>query len=167
MEQILIPSKRAELLGKDKALKDLAKKVGCKLSISDENKVSIEGEPYAEYNAKNVIQAFGRGFDLNTAFKLLSEDYFFEYINLKDTFRNREQMLRMKARIIGEQGRAKGHMESVSNASICVYGSTVSLIGTIDEINVAKAALAVLINGGTHKTAYMVMDKEKQKLMER
>ncbi|MDE1851226.1 MAG: hypothetical protein KGH69_00870 [Candidatus Micrarchaeota archaeon] len=166
MEQILIPNKRVALL-KEKELKSLAKRLECKLSITEENKVSIEGEPYTEYNAKNVIQAFGRGFDLNTAFKLLNEDYFFEYINLRDSFRNREQLQRIKARIIGEEGKAKSYMESVSNASICVFGSTVSLIGTIDEINVAKAAIAVLINGGTHKTAYMVMEKEKQKLMER
>lgn len=166
MEQILIPEKRAAIL-KEKELKALAKRLECKLSVSEGNKVGIEGEPYAEYNAKNVIQAFGRGFDLSTAFKLLDEDYFFEYINLRDSFRNKEQLQRIKARIIGEEGKAKSHMESVSNASICVFGSTVSLIGTIDEISVAKAAIAVLINGGTHKTAYMVMEKEKQKLMER
>lgn len=162
MEQILIPHKRAELIDK-KLLAQLKERLGCKLELS-ENEITIDGEAYAEYNAKNVLTAFGRGFTLDKAYKLLNEDYFFEQINLKDTFRSQDQIMRVKARIIGTDGRAKEYMESVSGADIAIFGSSISLIGKIDEIKVADAAIRILIGGGTHKTAYKIMEKERTKI---
>ena len=67
--------------------------------------------------------------------------------------------------MIGEKGRAKEYIESVSGADIAVFGGTVSTIGTVDELKVANAAIQVLVDGGMHKTAYIVMDKEKQKVI--
>lgn len=161
MEHILIPQKRAELLDK-KLLAELRKRLKCKIELT-ENEIIIEGEPYDEYNAKNVLTAFGRGFDLNKAYKLLSDDYFFQQINLKDVLRNKDQIMRVKARIIGTQGKAKEYIESVSGADIAVFGSSISIIGKIDDIKVAEAAVRILVDGGTHKTAYLVMDKERAK----
>lgn len=161
MEHILIPHKRAELLDK-KLLDELRKRLGCRIELA-ENEIVIDGEPYNEYNAKNVITAFGRGFDLNKAYKLLSEDYFFQQINLKDAFRSKEQIMRVKARIIGTEGKAKEYIESVSGADIAVFGSSISIIGKIDDLKVAEAAIRILVGGGTHKTAYMVMEKERAK----
>ncbi|MDE1767994.1 MAG: hypothetical protein KGH64_05810 [Candidatus Micrarchaeota archaeon] len=162
MENILIPHKRAELLD-SKLLAKLKERLGCKLELED-NSITIQGEPYDEYNAKNVLTAFGRGFDLDKAYKLLNEDYFFQMINLKDAFGSKEQIMRVKARIIGTAGRAKEHIESISGADIAVFGSSISIIGKADELKVADAAIRILIDGGTHKTAYKVMEKEKIKL---
>ena len=163
MEHLLIPHKRAALLDK-KTLDTLRERLGCRIELTD-NDITIEGEPYNEYNAKNVIQAFARGFELNKAYRLLNEDIFFQQINLKDLFKNRDQIMRVKARVIGEKGRAKEYIESVSGADIAVFGGTVSTIGTVDELKVANAAIQVLVDGGMHKTAYIVMDKEKQKVI--
>ena len=135
----------------------------CSIGLAG-NEVTVNGQPYDEYNAKNVLQAFGRGFELSKAYKLLDEDYFFQQINLKDAFRNPDQLARVKARLIGSEGRAKEYIESVSGADISVYGSTISTIGKIDEVRVADAAIKVLVGGGKHKTAYAVMEKEKRKV---
>ncbi len=161
MEQILIPEKRAELLDK-KMLKGLRDRLGCKIEVEG-NQVTIEGEPYDEFNAKNVISAFGRGFELDKAYRLLNEEYYFQQINLKDAFHSKEQIMRVKARIIGTEGKAKEYIESVSGADIAIFGSSVSIIGKIDDLKVAEAAIRILIGGGTHKTAYMVMEKERIK----
>ena len=75
--------------------------------------------------AKGIVQAIARGFKLNTAFKLLNEDFFFESIDV---------------------------------------GDTISLIGNIDEIRIAKAGINILLDGGKHSTAYAVMEKERRKL---
>lgn len=162
MEQILIPHKRAELLDK-KMLSELRKRLNCKIEIED-NQITLEGESYDEYNAKNVLTAFGRGFDIEKAYRLLNEDYFFQQINLKDAFGSKDQIMRVKARIIGTEGKAKSYIESVSGADIALFGSSVSIIGKIDDLKVAEAAIRVLIDGGTHRTAYLVMDKERIKL---
>ncbi len=162
MEQILIPHKRAELLDK-KTLTSLRERLKCKIEL-EENMVTLDGDSYDEFNAKNVITAFGRGFDLDKSYKLLNEDYFFQQINLKDIFGSKDQIMRVKARIIGTEGKAKEYIESVSGADIAIFGSSVSIIGKIDDLKVAEAAIRMLIGGGTHKTAYMVMEKEKMKL---
>ncbi|MDE1860702.1 MAG: hypothetical protein KGH72_03200 [Candidatus Micrarchaeota archaeon] len=163
MEHLLIPYKRAAML-KDKALAALEKRLKCSIKVVNGNEVVIEGSPYDEYNAKNVIQAFGRGFEMDATYKLLSEEYFFEQINLKDVFHTKDQILRVKARIIGKEGKAKEYIESVSGVQLAIFGSTVSMIGKIDEIQVAKTALKVLIEGGMHKTAYRVMENERKKM---
>ncbi len=163
MEHLLIPHKRAALLD-DKTMSRLRERLRCKIELY-ENELTIEGESYDEYNAKNVLQAFARGFELDKAFRLLNEDVFFQMTNLKDLFKNREQLQRIKARIIGEKGRAKEYIESTSGADMAVFGGTVSTIGTVDELKVANAGIQVIIDGGMHKTAYIVMDKEKQKII--
>ncbi|MDE1850494.1 MAG: hypothetical protein KGH54_01715 [Candidatus Micrarchaeota archaeon] len=164
MQQVLIPVKRAKLLSDKKLLESIEKRLNCKIRIEEDNQVVIEGEAYEEYNAKNIISAFGRGFDINQAYSLLSEEYFFTPINLKELFRNKDQLMRIKGRIIGENGKTKEYIESVSGAKMCIYESTVSLIGTIDQIKIANVAINILLEGGTHKKAYRVMEKARREL---
>ncbi|HUB92844.1 MAG TPA: hypothetical protein VL945_02685 [Candidatus Saccharimonadales bacterium] len=164
MEHILIPEKRA--LQMRKLLKELESTLKCKIEVIGESEVTIKGEAYDEYNAKNVIQAFGRGFELEKAYKLLKEDYFFKFTNLKDFLGNEEQIRRIKARIIGIEGKTKLYIEEISGADLSIYGNTVGMIGTTAELGIASAALQVLLEGGTHKKAYNIMERMRRKLNE-
>ncbi len=161
MERVLIPEKRAEVLRR--IIVRVAKTLECRVELNEDNEVVIDGDSYAEYNAKNVIQAFGRGFSMNTAYKLLDEQHFFRYISLKDVLRNEDQIRRIKARIIGREGKTKEYVQDVSGASMAVYGNTVGLIGTNEQIDTAMGALRVLIDGGTHKKAYRIMEGIRRK----
>ncbi len=167
-QQILIPHKRAEiLLGDNGAMLEYARKrLGCTIEIKDGNVVSISGDAYTEYNAHNVITAFGRGFDMATSLKLLSEDYFFASVSLKDLFNTKAGISRIKSRIIGEKGKTKLYIEEVSGAHVSIYGSFISFIGTIDETRMARAAVEVIVNVGTHKKAYRIMEAMRRKLKE-
>ncbi|MGC8710352.1 MAG: KH domain-containing protein [Candidatus Micrarchaeia archaeon] len=162
MQQILIPLKRAKLLD-NKLIKELEEKLKCTITV-EESSLTISGEPFEEYNARNVITAFGRGFELKNAFKLLLEDYFFKTINLKEIFKSKDKIISIKGRIIGKEGKTKEYIESVSGALISVYGGTVSIIGTNNEITIAEAAINTLIDGGTHKKAYRVMEAARKKI---
>lgn len=164
MEQILIPQRRIASLRR--MLSKAEQTLGCKLEISEGNEVVINGDGYAEYNAKNVIQAFGRGFSMNQAYKLLDETYFFKYINLKDILKNEEQIKRIKARIIGTGGKTKEYIESVSDATLSIYGNTVGMIGTTEQLAIATGGLQILVEGGTHKKAYRVMEGIRRKYRE-
>ena len=166
MHQLLIPTKRAELLKGKGLIASAQKRLGCRLEIKDENELVIDGDALAEYNARVVMQAFARGFEFDTACKLLSEERFFESVDMKQVFRNEEQIKRIKARIIGTDGKTKSYIQEVSGADLAIYGDTVSMIGTIDEIKVAKAALEALLEGGTHKKAYALMEKARRRLKE-
>ena len=165
MQQVLVPSKCARILEENKGLINaLSKKLKCEIKIEDGNQIRIEGEAYDEYNAKNVLSAFGRGFDIDTAYALLSDECFFTSINLKEIFKSEDQIKRIKGRIIGKEGKSKTYIEAVSGARLCVYGNTVSLIGSMDEIKVADTALQILLDGGTHKKAYRIMERVKRSL---
>ena len=164
MQQILIPTKRADLLKDKSLLATICKRLGCKIEIVDGNVLLIEGDAMNEYNARVVMQAFARGFEFETACKLLSEENFFESIDMKEFFKNEEQIKRIKARIIGSDGKTKNYVQSVSGADLVIYGDTVSLIGDVDEIKVARAAVDILLEGGTHSKAYAIMEKARRRL---
>lgn len=164
MQQILIPTKRAELLKDRKLFDNVCKRLGCKIEIAEENVLLIEGDALNEYNARAVLQAFARGFDFEVACKLLSDDNFFESVDMKQIFKNEEQIRRIKARVIGTEGKTKNYVQSVSGADLTIYGDTISFIGTVDEIKIARAAVDILLEGGTHSKAYTIMEKTRRRL---
>jgi ribosomal RNA assembly protein len=165
LEHIRIPEKRIGALRR--ILPKVQKNLGCKIAFAEENDVIIDGESYAEYNAKNVLQAFGRGFSINDAYKLLDENYFFKYINLKDVLKGEDQIRRIKARIIGTEGKTKEYIEAVSGVILSIYGNTIGLIGTLDQLEAATGALQALVEGSTHKKAYRIMESIRRKYNER
>lgn len=166
MQQLLIPKERVKALTRDKTLQLLREKLGCSIEIANDNELGIEGEAYDEYNARNVLVAFGRGFDLKTSLKLLEGDFFFTSINLKEEFKTPKSIHRMKARLIGMDGKTKTYIENVSNVSISIYGNTISFIGSVDDIKIANSAIEILLEGGTHKKAYALMEKLRRKARE-
>lgn len=164
MQQMLIPTKRAELLKGEKLFNSVRQRLGCKIEIVDENVLLIEGEALNEYNAGVVLQAFARGFEFETACKLLGDENFFESVDMKQIFKNEDQIKRIKARIIGSDGKTKSYVQSVSGAYLVIYGDTVSMIGSVNEIKIARAAIDILLAGGTHKNAYAIMEKARRRL---
>ncbi|MGI0135153.1 MAG: hypothetical protein ACREBW_09380 [Candidatus Micrarchaeaceae archaeon] len=164
VQQVYIPKERVKRLRAEKALlAEAERRTRCKIRLEEDDIVGIDGEAYGEFNARNVIQAFGRGFEMEAACKLCDENYYFNSIDLEQIFGSEKRILQVKARIIGERGKTKRYIESVSMAKISVYGNTVSLIGTIEEMTEAKAAIDTIIEGGTHKLAYIRMEAAHRK----
>ncbi len=164
MEEVFIPSDRLDRLKKDGKARRLIEGIcSCEVSVNSDDVVMIKGNPYNEFLAKNVIYAFGRGFDMETARSLLDDDCYFSSIDLKDELGSEKRVKHIKARIIGEDGRTKKYIESVSSAKISVYGDTVSFIGSIEEIKEAETAVNTLIEGGTHRLAYLRMEAAHRK----
>ena len=48
-------------------------------------------------------------------------------------------------------------------AHISIYGDTVSMIGDITQISEAETAINTIIDGGTHRTAYLRMEAMHRK----
>jgi len=166
MQQLLMPLKRAELL-KDKALlKSIHERLKCKIELHNSNELVIDGDSFNEYNARIVMQAFARGFEFNIACKLLSDEFFFESIDMKEAFKKEDQIKRIKARIIGKEGKTKNYIQTVSGVELVIYGNTISIIGKVNEIRIAAAAINILLEGGTHNKAYLVMEKTRRRIGE-
>ncbi len=157
MERVYIPKVRIRLLARSSSmLKELERLTACKVKLDiGEHCVDISGnDAYSEYMAKSVMSAYGRGFDLKEAAKLLIEDYYIKIIDLKDWTRNKERIKRIKSRIIGTSGRAKARIEHESSSEISVYGETIAVIGKLDQIEEAETAIHTIIKGGSHRLAY-------------
>jgi ribosomal RNA assembly protein len=158
MQQIYIPRERMKALrGDPRLLKELCALCGCKAELDDEC-VTVEGDVVGEFTAKSVVYAYGRGFEMADALRLAREGNYFDSIDLEDALGSEKSISRIKARIIGSNGKTKRYMEQVSGAKISVYGNTVSFIGTSEALQEARAATEALIKGSMHKSAYARME---------
>jgi ribosomal RNA assembly protein len=167
-EYLKIPEDRVGVLvgtkGEMKRL--IEEKAGVKLDITHEGAVSIasaEGDGFKEWKAVDVVKAISRGFNPKYALQLLGEDYVLTVINLYDLFHGRESdIARVKARIIGEEGKAWKTIERLTNTRMSVYGRTVAVIGTEEDAELAGKALNMLIDGARHATVYRFLESARK-----
>ncbi|MBC7121016.1 MAG: RNA-processing protein [Candidatus Methanosuratus sp.] len=117
------------------------------------------GDPSGILKAKDIITAIGRGFSPQRAFRLFTEGQMIEVIDLKEVLGDsRNQLLRVKGRIIGENGKTRRIIEKLTGTVVSVYGHTVSIIGEYDEILVAKEAISMLVKGAMHGAVYKYLN---------
>ena len=159
---IKIPDKRRFLLLKnEKDEKMIEELVGVKIEVNDE--ITIEGDTVNVYQAKEILKAFGRGFDVNDALYLLEDEYGLEVISLPDVVKSRKRLKTLKGRIIGTDGKTKNYIEKLIKVKISVSGKTVSIIGHWDKINIAKEAIMKIIDGCSHQTLYRWLEQHSVK----
>ena len=167
-EELKIPQERiAVLIGeKGQAKRKLQKLTNTKIVVSSkEGEVSIEGEDnFNIFLTTNIVKAIGRGFNPETAIKLLKENYVLEMINIRDfAGKSKKQEERIKSRVIGTKGKARVTLERMTNTHISVYGKTISVIGNVEDVHLAKRALDKLLNGTPHGNVYKFIDREKER----
>ena len=164
MQQLYITKERLKSLRDPKVLKQVEKACRCKIETEPDGTVTINSnDAFDEFNAKNVVYAFGRGFEMDVALKLLNPEFYFGIIDLGQLESKPDRIKQLKARVIGIEGRAKRYIEEVSLAHISVYGDTVALIGNINQISEAETAIDTIIDGGTHRLAYIRMEAMHRK----
>jgi ribosomal RNA assembly protein len=151
---VKIPDERMKLFKAKGYAKELERLTGCKINMNEE--ISIEaGDPIIVMRVKEVVKAFGRGFELTNALDLLDEEYCFETINIQDfSGKSKQRMVAIKGRIIGREGKAKKLIEKQTNVKIAIYGKTVSIIGKCDDVQKAKQAIDSLLQGRKHSTVF-------------
>ncbi len=164
MEQLYIPHKRISTIKDNKNIIDRVERLcKCRINVGQDDTIEITGDAFSEFSAKNILYAFGRGFDIEHACRLNDTDYYFSSIDLGQLASSDKRIKQIKSRIIGKGGRTKKYIEKVSGASMSVYGETVSFVGTISGINEAETAVNTLIEGGTHRLAYTRMEAAHRK----
>ena len=171
---IKIPRERiGALIGPDGRVKErIEKQLSVDLSISSKTgDVSISLNPTAQdpsvlFRAKEVITAIGRGFSPEHAFRLLNEeDTVLEVIDLREIVgKSQSDQKRLKGRVIGKEGKTRRIIEELTEANVSVYGHTISVIGEMDEAEVARKAIWMLIKGSQHRTVYRFLHKKRREL---
>ncbi len=169
-----VPKDRiAVLIGaKGATRKELEKAAGCKSlqidSVSGDIDVTWpkpgEYDPVKALKLPDVIKAVGRGMAPGRAIQLLQDDWFFEMVDLRDHVGKRSnQQRRIRARIIGSEGKIRKMIEQHTNSEISIYKSTVVLVGEGSGLISARQAIEMLASGSEHGTVIKYLEKERRK----
>jgi ribosomal RNA assembly protein len=120
-------------------------------------------DPSLLFRAKDVVTAIGRGFSPEHAFRLLRNDNdIFDVIDFRVVFgRSESDIKRIKGRIIGANGKTRKLIEELTDASVVVYGHTVGFIGTFEQVDAARNAVQMLIDGSQHHTVYRYLQRKR------
>jgi len=166
MYDLRIPKDRvAVLIGKQGEVKrSLEKQTKTKIEVdSKEGLVQISGQDaLLLYLAREIVRAIGRGFNPNIARQLLKQDYGLEIISIMDYARNQNDLERLRGRVIGEGGKGRKTIESLTDTQICVLGKTIGIIGPIEHIANARRAITDLLSGATHASVYRWLERKRK-----
>ena len=164
--ELKIPEERvAVLIGKNGATKKmLESQLGIKISVdSEEGDVIINGEDGLKlFTAREIIRAVGRGFNPETALKLATLDYAFELMRIDDYSRTKNDLFRLRGRVIGKDGKSREVIEELTGCDVSVYGKTVGIIGPVEQTLIARRAVDMLLQGSMHATVYKFLEGQKR-----
>ncbi len=169
-----IPKDRiGTLIGPEGHVKEnIENKLSVELTIDSETgDVTItlakeDQDPSLLFRAKEVVTAIGRGFSPDRAFRLIrDEDAALEIIDLREIFgRSPSDLRRIKGRIIGQEGKTRRIIEELTEADVSVHGHTVSIIADMDQMEVAREAVQMLLQGSQHSTVYRFLHRKRREL---
>ncbi|MFW5746300.1 MAG: KH domain-containing protein [Nanoarchaeota archaeon] len=166
--ELRIPKDRiAVLIGKGGQIKDkLEDETGATIQVdSKEGDVFIEGHDVLSlYQLRDMVKAVGRGFNPETAFLLLRQDYTFELIQLKDYSPHQNHQQRIKGRVIGRAGKTRHLIEQLTDVFVTIYGKTIGIIGPIENVTVAGRAIDMLLSGSPHANVYKWLEQKRKTL---
>lgn len=172
-DYLKIPQNRVgALIGKNGDVKkSIEKLTGTMLDIdSDDGTVYITPredmeDPLGVWNANHIVKAIARGFNPEIAMKLIHDDIYLEIMKLPLYIgKSKKALARYKGRIIGANGKTRELITELADVDMAVYGKTVSLIGEMENILVAKEAIEMILNGSRHKSVYAFLENKKETL---
>jgi ribosomal RNA assembly protein len=163
IDYVRIPEERIKILKNNSKLKENLEKLSeAKIELGEEVAIQVE-DPIAMLRVKEVVKAFGRGFDMEDALNLLDEDYYLHIIEVSDfAGKSRNRMLTLKGRVIGSEGKTKQRIEKISETKISVYGKTVCIVGKWIDVELAAKAIEMLLSGSLHNTVYRFLEQQKR-----
>ncbi len=171
MRMVRIPKDRVgALIGKDGETKqDIEERTKVKLEVDSDGEVTIDetstDDPLMPLKVMDIVKAVGRGFAPQKALRLLDDDEYLEVIELGDFVGKKNvQLDRVRARLIGSQGKTRRIIEDLTGAYMSVYGSTVSIIGNSVQLPIAKKAVEMLLRGSEHSTVYRYLERSRAEL---
>ena len=174
----LCKNRIAVIIGKNgKTKEEIESKLGVKIDLDSKTGDcdikpvlnNLNYSPLNVYTAQKVVNAINRGFNPIKAMKLMEDTYELEIFNLLTILgKSNKRIKRIKGRIIGRDGEMRKTIEKFGESFISVYGKTVSIIADYENLQIARKAVSMLINGMPHhvvikflENKYMEKKKEK------
>lgn len=168
MRHVKIPQDRiGVLIGEGgETLRRIEELAEVRLNVDSENgSVSIDtvGDPVLALKGPDIVRAIGRGFTPEEALRLLETDMMmFDVIDIEASARNKNDLQRLKGRLIGEDGRTRELIEELTGASVVIYGSTLSTIGDPEQVETVRRAVEMLLDGSPHGAVYSYLEDQKR-----
>ena len=170
---VRIPKERVGILigPEGKVKQHIEERLKVKIEVDSEGSVTITlsetaSDPSMLLKAKDVVTAIGRGFSPDVTFRLIrNEDDIFDMIDLRQIFgRSESDIKRIKGRIIGADGKTRKLIEELTEANMAVYGHTVGFIGNFVQVDAARNAAQMIIEGCQHHTVYKYLQRKRTEL---
>jgi len=170
MKLIRVPQDRVgAMIGKKgEVRKAIEEKAGIVLQIDSETgEIIIDDtkakDPVLVMKVEDVIKAIGRGFSPEKAYKLMEEEMYLHIIDIHDYVgKSPKHLRRIKARIIGKNGKTRRIIEGMTGAFLSIYGGTVSILGDFNAVEVSKTAVDMILNGSEHSTVYKYLERKRR-----
>jgi ribosomal RNA assembly protein len=167
---VRIPMERiAVLVGpKGEVKRYIEDRTGVSLDIDSSDGSVVVHEEGAEdafraMRAADIVKAIGRGFSPEHAFSLTRDDYYFFLMNITDYVGKKpNHVRRIRARLIGSEGKTRRLIEELAESYISVYGNTVAIIGDEWGSDVAKRAVDMILSGSEHRSVYNFLEKMRR-----
>ena len=164
---VKIPDERVGvLIGKNGSVKSyIQEETGTIIEIDtteDTGSVTVKAapgsnDPVMVWVARDIIRAIGRGFNEEKACKLLDENFRFDEIRIGD-LGSPKRLKQIKGRLIGQKGKMRSTIEDSTEVFISIYGKTVSIIGRVENITVAKRAIDLILEGRQLGTVFKFLE---------
>jgi ribosomal RNA assembly protein len=120
-------------------------------------------DPFIAMRAAEIVKAIGRGFSPEHAFALLRDDFYFNLMNITEYVGKKPtHVRRIRARLIGTEGKTRRLIEELSECYITVYGNTVGIIGDDWGSDVARRAIDMVLSGSEHRSVYGFLEKMRR-----
>jgi ribosomal RNA assembly protein len=169
-----IPKDRiGALIGPEGRVKQvIEKRLKVELTIDSEaGDVTIKLAPETDdpsllFRAQEVITAIGRGFAPERAFRLIDdEELLLEVIDLREMFgTSQSELQRVKGRLIGQEGKTRRIIEELTEADVSIHGHTVAIIADMDQMEIAREAVKMILRGSMHSTVYRYLHRKRREL---
>jgi len=167
-EYVKVPKDRlAVLIGKEGNTKEVIEaslNVTLEIDSVDSSIQILDNEattdPLAVWKGRDIVKAIARGFAPEKALRLKDDGVIVEIIDISGFVGDSKNGLhRMKARLIGQEGKTRRSIEENTGVYISIYGKTISILGTFDEVYDAKKAVMMLLEGKPHSGVYRYLEK--------
>ncbi len=171
-QSVKVPKERiGVLIGKEGEVKaKVEKQTGVRILVdSQEGDVTVDyskaKDPSAVLSVTDFVVAVGRGFSPEKAMMVLDDDWYLEVIDIREYVGKKPaHIARMRARVIGTNGKTRRLFEELTGAYMSVYGNTVALIGDTFQLDVARKALDMLLSGSEHSAVYRFLEGKRAEI---
>ncbi|MCR8463355.1 MAG: hypothetical protein QXH55_03805 [Candidatus Korarchaeota archaeon] len=104
--------------------------------------------------AKMIVEAIAHGISFDHAKKLIDNpDYVLEVLDISEYARNKSDMIRIKARLIGQGGKIKTLIEDELSVKISIRDKYVAILGKHTNVNIAKDVIQMICRGSKYGRA--------------